>query len=365
MRLLDRRSFPRSKPCAGAVTVKALKRLRYSIAPVVKSIARDLEVSLRGERERRFTSRHPIAAMTVREDLDAFCLEATMARGADFRIVRDISAIVEDASGVTLATADGEVVRAPFLIGADGANSRVRKLIGAARVDRAWALEGRVEVGAAEASRLMRFDFAYVPNGYGWIFPKGDHLNVGIYAGSPEAFFTAADVAAYARRALGTGDVGRIVGHPLGVGGEVYRPARRVFLVGDAAGAAERLLGEGIHNAIKSGQFAAEAIVGELREGRDAQRTYRRRLRTLQADLATCARTSAWFYGGERRGYRGLSTFAARTSLMRGFAAGKTFRDILRSALFSPFYAIDPVTTVTEFEHRTRLNWRAGPELRS
>jgi flavin-dependent dehydrogenase len=332
------------------VTVKALKRLRYSIAPVVKSIARDLEVSLRGERERCFASRHPIAAMTVREDLDAFCLEATVARGADFRIAHDISAIVEDTSGVTLATADGEVFRAPFLIGADGANSRVRKLIGAARVDRAWALEGRVEVGADRGPRLMRFDFASVPNGYGWIFPKGDHLNVGLYARSSEATFTAADVFAYARRALGTDAVGRIVGHPLGVGGEAYAPARRVFLVGDAAGVAERLLGEGIHNAIKSGQLAAEAIVGELREGRDAQRTYRRRLRTLQADLAACARASAWFYGGEWWGFKGLSTFAARTSLMRGFAAGKTFRDILRTAPLSPFYAIDPVESVTQYE---------------
>jgi flavin-dependent dehydrogenase len=361
VRLLDRRSFPRPKPCAGAVTVKALKRLRYSIAPVVKSIARDLEVSLRGERERRFASRYPIAAMTVREDLDAFCLEATRNRGADFQIVRGVSQIIEDGSGVTLATTDGEVLRAPFLVGADGANSRVRKLIGAARVDQAWAFEGRVEVCAAEASRLMRFDFAYVPNGYGWIFPKGDHLNIGLYARSPEATFTAADVVAYARRALGTNNVGRIVGHPLGVGGEAYTPARRVLLVGDAAGAAERLLGEGIHNAIKSGQLAAEAIVGELREGRDAQRTYRRRLWTLQADLAACARASAWFYGGEWWGFKGLSSFAARTSLMRGFAAGKTFRDILRSAPLSPFYAIDPVESVIQYEREASGRARRSP----
>jgi geranylgeranyl reductase family protein len=350
--LLDRKVFPRAKPCAGAVTVKALKRLRYSIAPVVRYVARDLEMSLRGERVRLFKSRHPVAAMTVREELDAFCLEATRARGADFRIAREISRIVEDESGVTLATADGKILRAPFIVGADGANSRVRKLIGGAHTDRAWALEGHVDVGAAQGAPLMRFDFAQVPNGYGWIFPKGDHLNVGLYARSREVEFGPADLVAYARQALGTDDVGRIVGHPLGVGGEAYSPGRRVFLVGDAAGSVERMLGEGIHNAIKSGQLAAEAIIGELRGGPDAQKAYRLSLKTIRADLKACAQASDWFYRRERRGFRGLSNVVARTSLMRGFAAGKTFHDIIRTVPFAPFYAIDPVTAVTDFEQR-------------
>jgi geranylgeranyl reductase family protein len=350
VRLLDRRFFPRPKPCAGAVTVKALKRLRYSIAPVVKFVARDLEVSLRRERERRFASRHPIAAMTVREELDAFCLEATRARGADFQVTRDICGIAEDAAGVTLTTADGEILRAAFLIGADGANSRVRTLTLAGRPKRAWAFEGRVAADATGGSRLMRFDFGFAPNGYGWIFPKGDHLNVGLYTRQPEAAFARADVAAYARRALGTAEIGRIVGHPLGVGGETYAPGRRVFLVGDAAGMAERLLGEGIHNAIRSGQMAAEAIIGELRGDANAQKTYRRYLKALKADLVTCAWLSEWFYGGDRLGFSGLSMLPARTSLMRGFAAGKTLHEILRTVLLAPFYTVEAVDSLTEYE---------------
>ncbi|MBV8681863.1 MAG: geranylgeranyl reductase family protein [Caulobacteraceae bacterium] len=353
VRLLDRKSFPRPKPCAGAVTVKALKRLRYSIAPVVRYVARDLEVTLRGERVRHFRSRHPVIAMTVREELDTFCLEATRARGADFRITRDIAEIIEDESGVTLVTSEGDSLRAAFIVGADGANSRVRKLIGDARVARAWALEGDVDARSAKALRVTRFDFAQVANGYGWVFPKGDHLNVGLYARSPEAAFGPADVIGYARQVLGTEDVGRIVGHPLGVGGETYAPARRVFLTGDAAGGAEPMLGEGIHNAIKSGQLAAEAIVGEVRGGVDAQTTYRRRLKAIRADLRACAMASDWFYRRQPRGFRGLSNRVARTSLMRGFAAGKTFHDIFWTFPLSPFYAIDPVETLAQFERES------------
>src|SRR3954466_11355248 len=78
--LFDRQSFPRPKPCAGALSIKAMKRLRYSIAPVIKYVARDLDVRFNGGRKRRFEGAHPIAVMTVRQELDAYCLEQTRAK---------------------------------------------------------------------------------------------------------------------------------------------------------------------------------------------------------------------------------------------------------------------------------------------
>ena len=348
--VLDRKDFPRVKPCAGAVTVKALKRLRYSIAPVIRWVARDLEVSLGGTRERRFASRHPVAAMTVREELDAFCLQKTCARGAEFRVVHDISSLTEDATGVTVLTAAGKALRAAFVIGADGANSRIRRLLGVAGPERAWALEGRAKATAGGAAE-MRFDFACAHGGYGWIFPKGDHVNVGLYTSQPQITFSKNDLLAYARRALGAAQVDEIVGHPLGVGGEAYVPhRRRVILAGDAAGTAERLFGEGIHNAIKSGQLAAEAIVGELRGGGEARKTYASALGPLKADLRTCARMSRRFYRHQKLGFAGLCSLPVRTSLMRGFAAGRTAREILRTAPLAPFYAVDPVESVIQYE---------------
>ena len=353
--LLDRKTFPRVKPCAGAVTVKALRRLRYSIGPVIRRVARDLEVSLGRERERRFPSRHPIAAMTVREELDAFCLQATCARGAQFRVVNDICDLVEDATGVTIYTAAGESLRAAFVIGSDGANSRIRRLLGSDHAERAWALEGRVDPGDVGRPVSMRFDFACAANGYGWIFPKGDHVNVGLYTSQPQIAFSRSDLIAYARQSLGATQVDGIVGHPLGVGGEAYSPqSRRVMLAGDAAGMVERLFGEGIHNAISSGQLAAEAIVGELRGGGEAQRSYSSRLAPLKSDLKTCAKMSRRFYGHQRLGFAGLCSLPVRESLMRGFAAGKTAHEILRTAPLAPFYVIDPVESVIQYEGRRR-----------
>jgi flavin-dependent dehydrogenase len=199
----------------------------------------------------------------------------------------------------------------------------------------------------------MRFDFGHAPDGFGWIFPKGDHLDIGLYSARPEPGFTKSDLAAYARSALGTGRVERIVGHRLGVGGEIGVPGRRrVLLAGDAAGMAERLLGEGIHNAITSGQAAAQAIIAGARRGADAQVAYRRGLRGIEADLRACAGLAKGFYGSERLGLALLRAFPAGQAVMRGCAAGKTLHEIVRTAAAFPLYPIRPNASVSEFERR-------------
>jgi flavin-dependent dehydrogenase len=197
----------------------------------------------------------------------------------------------------------------------------------------------------------MYFDFAAVPGGYGWVFPKGDHLNVGLYTQQEGVTFSKDDLRAYSHRILGTDRIDDIVGYPLGVGGEHFQQNwKRVFLVGDAAGGAERLLGEGIHNAIKTGQGAAEAVLASLRRGESGPASFARRLGEVQRDLEACSTAANWFYQVAGLGYSALRFHPAKTALMRGFAAGKTFREILQTALFSPLYTIRPVASIVEYE---------------
>lgn len=348
--LVDQRAFPRVKACAGGVTVKTLRALRYSVAPVIREVCTTMDVARDYDRARTLESGDPLCAMTVREELDAYCLRQTIARGAQFRIVKRIAAVVEDATGVEI-TLDDEPVRARYLVGADGVNSRVRQLLGGAPPVRGFALEACVPREPA-AMPPMVFRFGVVAHGYGWLFPKGDHVNVGLYTNDPAVRISRDDVAAFARRTLGTDALDGFVGHHIGLGGcDLAQPWRRVFLVGDAAGLVDPLLGEGIYNAIVSGQAAARAIAESSAPANvPAKPLFARFMAPIVDDLASTYRTARFFYHNLVWGFRALTFPPSVLALMRGTAAGLTFAQAKHGFLLAPFRRAPQVDSIAEWQ---------------
>jgi len=112
--LVDKRDFPRDKACAGGLTMKAVKALRYSIEPVVKQVVRHVQLE-GGSLFSPLKSRDPICVMTVRSELDEYCLGKTIEVGARFRRIGALQQIARSKDAVQLIT-NGETYRARFLV---------------------------------------------------------------------------------------------------------------------------------------------------------------------------------------------------------------------------------------------------------
>jgi geranylgeranyl reductase family protein len=333
--LLDRHAFPRHKACAGGLTIKTLRALRYPVEPVIRQVCTDLVVARRSRARRTFRGPGPVCAMTVRSELDDYCLVRTLERGADFRVVPRLRAITESATGVKIESMDG-AFEAPFLIGADGAQSRVRRLV--PRLGRpalGFAIEGLLPLPAMPP---MEFDFGAAPDGYGWVFPKGDHANVGLCTMRSGETIDRAELEAYAARIPGGAGLSHVTGQFIGFGGWKEACAtERILVIGDAAGLADPLLAEGIYNAVASGQAAATAVDGALATGRSAASVFADRMRPILVDLRSCWRDARAFHRHLGIGYAALGFALTRYTLMKGYACGLTYGESKRRFPLLPF----------------------------
>jgi len=360
--LLDRRTFPRPKACACGLTRKTLAALRYSVEPVIERVCREIVLQPADQTgSLRIHTRAPICAMAVRERFDAFCLQQTLAAGAIFKKIDSILALRElaDHIEVDIATAAGsETLTAPVLIGADGSNGQTRRLadpqdshgeaVSSPAHDwyqKGFALEATVSYAALPAhlpagiaAHDLIFDFAPLPGGYGWLFPKGDHINIGVGVFAPQhsgeanlKLVTRDLLSHYIHAKLGI-DLPLhdtpITGQHLGMGGHTYTPRGRVLLTGDAAGLVDPLTGEGIHSAIVSGQAAAAAI---LSAATDVAAAYARHLRPLQQMLAFSHRAARHFYATPERGFRVMRTPLLRSLVLKTYADGVPHTRLLTS----------------------------------
>ena len=260
--LLDRAAFPRDKPCGGGVLISATRDLPFSLEAVAERTVTAFQVRFRRGRSFRHDYDRPLAYMTQRRRLDAFLVKQAVAAGALFRDGAAVEGLTEEHGALRVRLRGGDALAAPWAVGADGANGVVRRALGLAPLRRAVALEANVPGVPGAWADAVGLDLGTMPGGYGWVFPKGDHCNVGL-GGWPSAGPTLRrELDAYA--AVEGFDAARLRDHrghhlPLrDAGSALFRG--RVALVGDAAGLIDPLSGEGIGNAIRSGRLAAEAV---------------------------------------------------------------------------------------------------------
>ena len=286
--VLEKAALPRYKTCGGGIVGRAMQAVPIDVRPVIEQDCHTAQLHLFSTGVFFTTHRpSPIVSMTMRDQFDYALLSSAQAGGAVVHQRCSFEDVSYHGDCVRVSTSMGEM-KARFVLAADGALSRVARKVGMA--------DGRILVPALEYEVTMpqdrldrfygvaRFDFGILPHGYAWAFPKRQHLSIGVLSmveregQLKRAILTYLDL-------LGCRDVAQIEHHGFVI---PIRPRtgpfmkHRVLLVGDAAGFADPVTGEGISFALRSGQSAAQSLIeGNL----DEQAVHAKYTRSLAESL--------------------------------------------------------------------------------
>ena len=293
--MLDKKTFPRPKLCAGLITKKTVHLIHQIFETdieslisdnIVRSRSRDYSICFRDKKlvHGRLDDPFHIVERSTYDHL-------WLMKAAESGVIVKTPCFVEsmDFETGTIQTGTKTRYRAKYIIGADGAFSCIRSALQSQGMisnpipDAAMALE--TVIVSNSASRLPPHPsifFGFIHRGYAWCFPKGDRHILGICGPkktSPPGLKRRLEQFLDTLQIEST-DCKRILGHPLPYGNYMQTPgAGNVLLIGDAAGFADPILGEGIFYAHSSAVLAAQAIVTAEKKGMPADRLYFEALR--------------------------------------------------------------------------------------
>ena len=278
--LIERSALPRYKTCGGGLIGYSRAALPPDFDVPVRQRIDSITFTHDGRKSR--TRRDKDASLfdlVNRAEFDYALVETAVKAGAEVRERTGLTRLTETADLVTAILADGSAVRARCVVGADGSAGRTGRYVGVRCDQIDLGLEAEIpvppQVAAQWAGRLL-IDWGPVPGSYGWVFPKGEVLTVGVIAARSQS-------GAAGDRGAGRGDgestrayyrdfiarLGLAEYTPLNDSGHLTRCREtgsplyrgRVLVAGDAAGLLEPWTREGISYALRSGRLAGLAAV--------------------------------------------------------------------------------------------------------
>lgn len=265
--IIDQSLFPRRKVCGGGLTFHAMKEIPFDITDVIHQKLNSGQITFRGNLITTIHNRETIASTIDRETFDSFLLDKAVKAGAETLLGRRVNKVAEQNDLIRVQT-DQETFYGKYLIGADGVHSVIAKQTGMIENrSTSLAYEARLTRGSEQdpsPDEMITFDFGTIFGGYGWIFPKRDHLNIGVCRTWPGKKASKKHLLRFIDQhpALHQDRIIDIRAFPVPLGGKKSNlHQNNILLVGDAANLADPWLGEGLYYALYSGRRAAETII--------------------------------------------------------------------------------------------------------
>lgn len=282
--ILEKETFPRYKSCGGGLTQKTRKIIPFDIGPVIEREIREMAFTIRFRNEFRKKSNEALITTVMRDQFDHYLLEQAVKQGAEVRFNVKALSVITEGYHVEVHTTAGDF-KSRLLIAADGAKSTIARslCLMEKNIYRGFAVEYELRLPPGELDRFgntIYLDWGTVPTGYAWLFPKKDHISVGVGCINDlvpclkhyyEQFIE--------NSGIQIEKVLSMKGHALlssQSGNKIT--AGYTLLAGDAAGLTDPMTGEGIYYAIRSGEIAAEFAIDFIRGKHSDIRIYQKRI---------------------------------------------------------------------------------------
>lgn len=276
--IIDKASFPRAKLCAGIITQKTVQTLK-KILPDYKfsDFHSTNKISLFSQHDMKceFSVKYPLT-LVEREQFDYELLLACKKSGVHVLEQTSFSDLAPDRNKLILST--GEELTYNVLIAADGIFSKTRRKLGVADIPKGFCLQNVINISSQNKAMLTNldkiyFDFANIPFGYNWILSNNKNIIIGtgILADTlsyKHAFTEHAKLCSQSGISSSMNLKGAFL--PIGyIANQACHPYGNIVFIGDAAGFANPITGEGIYYAVLSGYYAGKAYLKDNIHFRD------------------------------------------------------------------------------------------------
>jgi flavin-dependent dehydrogenase len=267
--VLDKKRFPRDKPCGGGI--------RYGVYRRFPDLADHLRATV---------GIHEIRRVRMESPGGHSLLARARAEGARVAEGARATEVEVRADGVVVRCVDGRALGARLVIGADGVNSVVARAAGLTPgfADDVLAIDTMEETPLDELAvadpetMYVAYGYKGYP-GYGYVFPKRDCVDAGVgfllpffkrtLGGAPYAHHARfLDEVAARGIVRGRSNPDNFKAYRLPLGGPLARTcAERTLVCGDAGGFVNAYTGEGIYYAMVTGRHAGETAAEALAAG--------------------------------------------------------------------------------------------------